>query len=973
MGVERAAAVTAQLLDWLSPEAVFFVGVAGSLKDDIDIGDVVVSTQVYEIHGGKQTPEGFLVRPKALPSSHTLEQAARFAVRDMPEVRAHFQPIATGHVVLADAESEIARHLHTHYNDAGVIETEGFGALQAAHLSAKVDALVIRGVSDRADADKHRDDACGSQKFAAQQAAAVMAAILHRHKPHARYCEGDRPAAGQGRPGPRPGLPVGACDPLVLEVHPAIQLPGTDSDAVLPAYVLRAHDAQLRETVDGMLNDGRSRLVALVGGSSTGKTRAGWELVQYLERAQPGGWRLWHPYDPTRPQAALADLERVGRHTVVWLNEAQHYLMPNDHRLAERVAAGLRSLLHDPDRRPVLILATVWPPYWDKLTHPPAEGGPDPYEQARKLLTGTGVPVADTFTPAELAALDVSGVDPRLGYAAGRAEGGRITQYLAGAPELEDRYRAAPVPAARAVIQAAMDARRLGHPLAIPHALLAQAADGYLDDHDWDALDEDWLEEALAYASKPCKGARGPLTRIRSRPTAPTVAGGQPYVRLADYLEQLGSVERVGSYPPPSLWEASAATITDPDLLRHLGHEARWRGRYQRAISLYSLAADRGDADAWWLLVSMRENAGDPAGAEDLARLAATGGVSAPLRRLGRHRREAGESASARALTKQAAELGDLDALVDLGRLAAKKHDHNRAARLYRQAADGGNARALGDLALLRYYEGRHTDAEALAIQAADGGNPWALQALALSRDYDGHHAEAVALAIQAVERGAGSALRHLGLAREDEEDYEGAEEAFRLAIEHGEVHGLFCLAVLLEEVHQDTAGGEAMFRRAADRGSVDALTVLAERADQAGDIAAADALVARAVKLGYRDVLRELAAAREKDDPDRAEYLLRQAAHLGCHYSWFDLALKDAAGDLAGTEAACLKAADRGALNALKELAHLWERAGAHADADRLRRFGLIETRSTETRGPGNTWIAAPLDFASYGGPVAE
>ncbi|MEV6182286.1 hypothetical protein [Streptomyces sp. NPDC052015] len=784
--------------------------------------------------------------------------------------------------------------------------------------------------------------------------------------------DSDSPAAGSARPGRRLGLPVGDCDPLLLEVHPAIQLPGTDPAAVLPAYVPRAHDARLREIVDGMLDDGRSRLVTLVGGSSTGKTRAGWELLQYLERAQPGRWWLWHPYNPTHPQAVLADLERVGRHTIVWLNEAQHYLMPNNQRLAERVAAGLRNLLHTPDRGPVLILATIWPQYWDTLTSPPSSGGPEPYEQARKLLTGTRVSVADTFTPAELAALDVPGVDPRLGYAAGRAEGGRITQYLAGAPELEDRYRAA-VPAARAVIQAAMDARRLGHPLAIPHALLAQAADGYLDDHDWDALDKSWLEQALSYASKPCKGARGPLTRIRSRPTAPTVGSGQPYVRLADYLEQLGRVERTDSYPPPSLWEAFAATVTDPDLLRHLGHEARWRGRYQRAISLYSLAADRGDADAWWLLASMREDAGDPAGAENLARLAATRGVTAPLHRLASRRRVAGDVASARALTKQAAGLGNLDALVDLGQLAEKEHDHNSAARLYRQAADGGNHRALGNLALLRDRDGHHAEAVALAIQAADGGNPWALQDLALSRDYDGHHAEAVALAIQAVERGAGSALRHVGLAREDEEDYAGAEEAYRLANDHGEVHGLFCLAVLLEEVYQDTAGGEEAFRQAADRGSVDALTVLAERADQAGDTATADALIARAVELGYLDVFRELASAREEDNPDRAENLLRQAAHMGCKYSWFDLALKDAAGDLAGTEAVCLKAADRGALNALEKLALLWERAGAHADAEKLRRFGLVETRSTETSGPHSTWIAAPLDFASYGGPVAE
>lgn len=33
-------------------------------------------------------------------------------------------------------------------------------------------------------------------------------------------------------------------------------------------------------------------------------------------------------YGPTRPGAAFADLDRVGPYTIVWLNEAQHYLAP---------------------------------------------------------------------------------------------------------------------------------------------------------------------------------------------------------------------------------------------------------------------------------------------------------------------------------------------------------------------------------------------------------------------------------------------------------------------------------------------------------------------------------------------------------------------------------------------------------------------------------------------------------------------
>ena len=114
----------------------------------------------------------------------------------------------------------------------------------------------------------------------------------------------------------------------------------------------------------------RSGIAVLVGGSSTGKTRACWEALALL-RDQDPAWRLWHPIDPSRPDAALRELAGIGPRTVVWLNEAQFYLDPADGGLGERVAAGLRELLRDPARAPVLVLATLWPRYWGTLTARP--------------------------------------------------------------------------------------------------------------------------------------------------------------------------------------------------------------------------------------------------------------------------------------------------------------------------------------------------------------------------------------------------------------------------------------------------------------------------------------------------------------------------------------------------------------------------------------------------------------------------
>ncbi|MGW0910130.1 5'-methylthioadenosine/S-adenosylhomocysteine nucleosidase [Streptomyces sp. NPDC002784] len=182
-GAVNASALTTQILGWLRPEAVLFVGVAGSLKADVGIGDVVVGTKVYAVQGGKLTPEGFLARPEVWHGSNRLVQAARSALRGLEDVRGHLKPIACGDVVLADEKSAFAEFIRRHYNDANAIEMEGAGAVHAAQVSGQVDALVIRGISDRADPGKSRADAGGSQQRAAAQAAAVAMGVLRKHRP----------------------------------------------------------------------------------------------------------------------------------------------------------------------------------------------------------------------------------------------------------------------------------------------------------------------------------------------------------------------------------------------------------------------------------------------------------------------------------------------------------------------------------------------------------------------------------------------------------------------------------------------------------------------------------------------------------------------------------------------------------------------------------------------------------------------
>ena len=221
-------------------------------------------------------------------------------------------------------------------------------------------------------------------------------------------------------------------DPFLLEVHRPVQPedapPGLP---FLPPYAPREHDQVLGQVVRAAAG-GRSSIAVLVGGSSTGKTRACWEALALL-RDQDPPWRLWHPIDPSRPDAAQAELPGIGPRTVVWLNEAQFYL-DAEAGLGERVAAGLRELLRDPGRAPVLLLATIWPGFWDALTARPA-GGDDRHAQARELLAGHDIPVPAAFTPAQMSQL-AGAADVRMVLAARSARDREVIQFLAGAPEL---------------------------------------------------------------------------------------------------------------------------------------------------------------------------------------------------------------------------------------------------------------------------------------------------------------------------------------------------------------------------------------------------------------------------------------------------------------------------------------------------------------------------------------------------------
>jgi len=187
---ENAAVEAERAISHFQPHAVIFVGVAGGLKpNDLVIGDVVAATEIYGYKAGKAKDE-FLPAPKVYRSTHAMEQRARSVahsanwldrikgsiVRD-PAPNVFVEPIASGPEVVKSTRSATYKFLKSNYSDAIAVEMEGLGFLAAAHANPKVEALVVRGISDLLDR-KDEADASGSQLLASQNAAAFAFEIL---------------------------------------------------------------------------------------------------------------------------------------------------------------------------------------------------------------------------------------------------------------------------------------------------------------------------------------------------------------------------------------------------------------------------------------------------------------------------------------------------------------------------------------------------------------------------------------------------------------------------------------------------------------------------------------------------------------------------------------------------------------------------------------------------------------------------
>jgi hypothetical protein len=440
---------------------------------------------------------------------------------------------------------------------------------------------------------------------------------------------------------PAHGRPAARWDPVELGVHQVI------GGGPMPAYVRRPHDELLLAVLDPAIPT--SRLVVVRGGSSTGKTRAAYEAVA----ARLADWRLDYPLDPGALKARLKT--GIPARTVLWLDELRQYADADD---GPAILADLADLL---DNQGHLIITTLWPEHWTAYTAAAraGPGTPDPAGTAGRLLKrlpeltnchparieparGGVIDVPDRFTTADLKAATRTGdsvLAAAAAAAAGAGQDGQITQYLAGVPDLLDRYNGpGGNPYGQAVITAAMDAARLGHASPLPAPLLQEAAVGYLTDPQRTEPIASWRDTALAWAAEELRGT------IRALQPVPAASGtGVVGYQVADYLIQHATLERRSARVPTSTWEAIRDHVRDPADAARLADSASDHDLYDYAIPLYRRAADAGYWDAGRILVGLlaerggldelraRADAGDELAASQLADLLAERGGLKPI------------------------------------------------------------------------------------------------------------------------------------------------------------------------------------------------------------------------------------------------------------------------------------------------------------------------------------------------------
>ncbi|MGO9785141.1 MAG: alpha/beta fold hydrolase [Streptosporangiaceae bacterium] len=610
---------------------------------------------------------------------------------------------------------------------------------------------------------------------------------------------------------------------IALNIHPAIGLYGhhPELSTELPEYVPRAIDKDLRSWIRG--HSRASGLILLVGDAAAGKTRCLYEALS----AEIPDWKMLHPSSGEDIAGMVHESTDLSS-SVLWLDELQNFFA--DGNLTVQI---VRRLLLD--FGPLVVAATIRAEELDKMLAQPDDTDERKVatqhhaREINRMLTRWSGPtssqetairfdVENRFGPEENArAAKLATVDPRIREALRQATDGNVTATLAGAPELIARWISKTGdPYGRAVITAAVIARRCGHPEPLPAKVLESLAVAQLAAEGNAPLASEWLQAAIAWAERPVESK---IAALRPAATTPGVIDGY---KVSDILLQYSYNDNCLIIRPilndPSVWALVLEQAAAPTWSR-VGDAAYAEGHTATAEQAWHLAAGVQDLRAMrrlgWLYTKQDRQDEARRWFEKAIALEDIAAMYAFSHSLGHF----GQFDESLRWMRRAAERGDLDAMADLGFHLQGIGQVAEAETWYRRAASFNHPLAMTNLGyLLEHHRDDAGEAEEWTRKAAILGHPGAMQNLAHTLRERGQTKEALQWLIKSV----GRALRRIG--RDD--DYqasfpgEGGDE--------GTSNAILQLAELFSELGQESTA-ERCYRRGAELGDGRAASALAD------------------------------------------------------------------------------------------------------------------------------------------------
>ena len=179
IGKVNAGICSQILVDRYNVEGIINTGIAGSLKNEINIGDIVLATVAVQ-HDVDATGFGYPIGEipqmgiKEFPADETLRALAEKCSKEAnPDIQVFCGRVASGDQFISskDKKNWISENF-----DAYCTEMEGAAIAQAAYLN-NIPYLVVRAISDKAD-DSATMDYPAFEAKAVENSVRLMTAML---------------------------------------------------------------------------------------------------------------------------------------------------------------------------------------------------------------------------------------------------------------------------------------------------------------------------------------------------------------------------------------------------------------------------------------------------------------------------------------------------------------------------------------------------------------------------------------------------------------------------------------------------------------------------------------------------------------------------------------------------------------------------------------------------------------------------